>query len=111
MLMISVFAFGEVFESSYLILALLVFSLTFPGSAPKGTSIRGLAGDVLASWTVIVALLLVLGWATQTLGRFDQRIILAWVLGTPVAMLTAHVTLPVVLSRLLAAEGVQRIAV
>jgi putative colanic acid biosynthesis UDP-glucose lipid carrier transferase len=111
MLMISVFAFGEVFESSYVILALLVFSLTFPGSAPKGTSIRGLTGDVLASWTMLVALLLLLGWATQTLGRFDQRVILAWVLATPVALFSAHLMVPVVLSRLLAAEGMQRIAV
>ncbi len=111
MLGICVLAFGEVFESSYLILALLVFSLTFPGSAPKGTSIRGLAGDVLASWTVIVALLLLLGWATQTLGRFDQRVILAWVLVTPVALFAAHLVAPVALSRVLAAEGMQRVAV
>ena len=111
MLGLSVLAFGEVFESSYLILALLVFSLTFPGSAPKGTSIRGLAGDVLASWTVTVALLLLLGWATQTLSRFDQRVILAWLLVTPVALFTVHLMAPVVLSRLLAAEGMQRIAV
>src|SRR5437667_636511 len=111
MLGISVLAFGEVFESSYLILALLVFSLTFPGSAPKGTSLRGLAGDVLASWTMIVALLLVLGWATQTLGRFDQRVSLAWVRVTPVALFSAHLLGPVALSRLLAAEGMQRIAV
>src|SRR5207302_11430525 len=88
-LVISVFAFGEVFESSYLILALLVFSLTFPGSAPEGTSIRGLAGDVLANWTVIVVLLLVLGWATRSLGHFDQRVIVAWVLVTPVALFSS----------------------
>jgi len=111
MLVISVFAYGEVFESSYLILALLVFSLTFPGSAPEGTSVRGLAGEVLANWTVIVALLLVLGWATRTLGRFDQRVILAWLLVTPVALFASHLMVPVVLSRLLAAEGMQRVAV
>ena len=111
MLAISVFAFGEPFESSYLILALLVFSLTFPGSAPEGTSIRRLAGDVLASWTVVVALLLVLGWATRTLGRFDQRVIFTWLLVTPVALFTSHLVLPVALSRLLAAQGMQRVAV
>jgi putative colanic acid biosynthesis UDP-glucose lipid carrier transferase len=111
MLVISVLAFDEVFESSYLILALLVFSLTFPGSAPKGTSIRGLAGDILGSWTVIVALLLLLGWATRTLDRFDHSVILAWVFVTPVALFTAHLMMPAALSRLMAAEGMQRIAV
>jgi len=107
MLGLSVLAFGEVFESSYLILALLVFSLTFPGSAPKGTSIRALAGDVLTSWLVIVALLLLIGWATRTLGAFDLRVIFAWVLATPVALFAAHLVMPVVLPRLLAAEGVE----
>ena len=110
-LLISALAFGEAFEGPYLILALIVFSLTFPGSSPKGTSIRALAGDVLTSWLVIVALLLLIGWATRTLGAFDLRVILAWVLATPVALFAAHLLLPVVLPRLLAAEGVQRIAV
>ncbi|MBI3043025.1 MAG: undecaprenyl-phosphate glucose phosphotransferase [Betaproteobacteria bacterium] len=111
MLLASILAFDEPFEGSYLILALLVFSLTFPGSTPKGTSIRGLAGDVLANWCVIVALLLILGWATRTLGHFDQRVVLAWMLATPVALFTAHLVMPVVLRRLLAAEGMERIAV
>ena len=111
MLVASVLAFDKAFSGSYLILLLLVFSLTFPGSTPKSTSIRGLAGDVLTGWVVIVALLLLLGWATQTLGQFDQRVILTWVLATPVALLVAHIVTPVALSRLLAAEGIQRIAV
>ena len=51
-LLVSTFAFGESFEGPYLILTLIVFSLTFPGSCPKGTSIRALAGDVLTSWLV-----------------------------------------------------------
>jgi len=110
-LLVSTFAFGESFEGPYLILTLIVFSLTFPGSCPKGTSIRALAGDVLTSWLVIVALLLLLGWATRTLGAFDLRVIFAWVLATPVALFAAHLVMPVVLPRLLAAEGVQRTAV
>ena len=111
MLAITLLVFDEAFAGTYLILSLLVFSLTFPGSTPKSTSVRGLAGDVLAGWFVIVALLLLLGWATQTLGHFDQRVILAWVLGTPVALFIAHLMVPVALSRLLAAESVQRVAV
>jgi putative colanic acid biosynthesis UDP-glucose lipid carrier transferase len=110
-LLISAFAFGEAFEGPYLILALIVFSLTFPGTPPKGTSLRALAGDVMSSWFVIVALLLLIGWATRTLGSFDPRVILAWVLATPVALFAARALMPVVLLRLLAAEGVQRVAV
>jgi putative colanic acid biosynthesis UDP-glucose lipid carrier transferase len=105
------FAFGEPFDSHYLILMVVVFSLTFPGSSPQGTTARRLAGDVLTSWLVIVALLLLLGWATGTLGSFDHRVILAWLATTPVALFTAHLLVPVVLPRVLAAEGLQKVAV
>src|SRR5438876_357282 len=110
-LLLSAFAFGKTFEGPYLILALIVFSLTFPGTPPKGTSLRALAGDVMSSWFVVVALLLLIGWATRTLGSFDLRVILAWVLAAPVALFAARALLPFVLLRLLAAEGVQRVAV
>ena len=110
-LLLSAFAFGKTFEGPYLILALIVFSLTFPGTPPKGTSLRALAGDVMSSWLVVLALLLLIGWATRTLGSFDPRVILAWALAAPVALFTARALMPVVLLRLLAAEGVQRVAV
>ncbi len=110
-LLLSAFAFGKTFEGPYLILALIVFSLTFPGTPPKGTSLRALAGDVMSSWFVVVALLLLIGWATRTLGSFDPRVILAWVLAAPVTLFAARALLPLVLLRLLAAEGVQRDAV
>ena len=44
-----VVAFGLPFSGPYVILALLVFSLTFPGHAPRGTSpaaiVAGSYGD------------------------------------------------------------------
>jgi putative colanic acid biosysnthesis UDP-glucose lipid carrier transferase len=110
-LLLSSFAFGKTFEGPYLILALIVFSLTFPGTPPKGTSLRALAGDVISSWFVVVGLLLLIGWATRTLGSFDPRVILAWVIAAPFALFAARALMPVVLLRLLAAEGVQRVAV
>jgi putative colanic acid biosynthesis UDP-glucose lipid carrier transferase len=60
---------------------------------------------------VVVALLLLLGWTTQTLAFFDMRVLLTWVLATPVTQLAAHIVLPAVLPRLLSAEGMQRVAV
>ena len=110
-LLASVWAYDQSFDGAYLILVLLVFSLTFPGSSPRGAGIRGLAGDVLTNWMVIGALLLLLGWTTRTLAYFDAHVVLAWLLATPVAQLAAHLALPVLLPRLLAAEGMQRVAV
>ncbi len=50
-------AFGQPFASSYMILALLVFSLTFPGNSPHGTSPAAVAREVLTDWILIVGLL------------------------------------------------------
>jgi putative colanic acid biosysnthesis UDP-glucose lipid carrier transferase len=110
-LLISVFAFDETFGGAYLILVLLVFALTFPGTSPRSVSVAGLVRDILANWFAIVALLLLLGWATQTLDAFDLRVIVAWTLATPLALFFTHRLMPAVLPRLLAAEGLQRVAV
>jgi putative colanic acid biosynthesis UDP-glucose lipid carrier transferase len=110
-LLLCVSAFDVPLGGPYLILALIVFSLTFPGSAPRETRMRALASEVLASWLTIVALLLLIGWVTETLGSLDQRVMLAWVAATPVALVSTHLLMPRVLPRLLAAEGVQRVAV
>jgi len=112
-LLLTTLAFGESFGGPYLIFALILFSLTFPGSASvsAGTGARALAMDVLTGWLVIVGLLLLIGWATQTLGSFDARVLVSWALGTPALLFVARLLMPVVLPRLMAAEGVQRVAV
>jgi putative colanic acid biosynthesis UDP-glucose lipid carrier transferase len=103
--------FRDPFHGPYIILALLVFSLTFPGQAPRGTSAAAIAREVLGGWILIVALLLMLGWATRTIGSFDERVLVTWVAVTPVAMFAAQMLAPVVLPRIMAAEGIKRKAV
>ncbi|HEX3060224.1 MAG TPA: undecaprenyl-phosphate glucose phosphotransferase, partial [Usitatibacter sp.] len=106
-----VVAFGQPFANSYMILALLVFSLTFPGRPPRGTSPAAVAREVLTDWILIVGLLLMLGWATRMILSFDERVIVAWIAITPVVMFGAQLLVPVMLPRLLAAEGLKRVAV
>jgi putative colanic acid biosynthesis UDP-glucose lipid carrier transferase len=103
---------GARFDGACLILALLVFAMTFPGSfAREGASAAELAFDVVTGWTAVVALLALLGWASRTLDAFEPRALLAWALATPAALYGAHRLLPVWLPRLLAAEGLERRAV
>jgi len=111
MLLISARTFDEPFASHHLILMVIVFALTFPGTSPRSASLSSLVRDILANWVVVIALLLLLGWATRTFSLFDQRVLLAWAIATPVALFLAHRLMPVVLPRLLAAEGMQRVAV
>jgi putative colanic acid biosysnthesis UDP-glucose lipid carrier transferase len=105
--------FGGRFDGACLILALLVFAMTFPGSLARdqGGSAGELALDIAAGWFAIVALLLLLGWASHTLEVFDPRVILAWAVATPAALFGAHRLMPVVWPRVLAAEGMQKTAV
>src|SRR5687768_9224247 len=89
-LFVCVSVLGIPFTGPYLLLALIVFSLTFPARAPRGTSAGAVAREVLSGWILLVALLLVLGWATRTLDAFDARAITAWVATAPVVMFTGH---------------------
>jgi putative colanic acid biosynthesis UDP-glucose lipid carrier transferase len=98
-------------QGGYLILALLVFSLTFPGKAPARASAQALAREVAASWFVTAAVLAIIGWATGTAEALDQRVLMAWLLATPAARLAGHMALPPLLLRLFAAGHAQRIAV
>jgi putative colanic acid biosynthesis UDP-glucose lipid carrier transferase len=106
-------AFGGSFDGGWLILSLLVFAMTFPGSLARGSSPGALeqALEIAASWFAVVGLLLLLGWASHTLSAFDERALLAWALGTPAALFGAHRALPLWLPRILAAEGMHKTAV
>jgi len=99
------------FDGRYLILGLLVFSFTFPGHPRARVNGWGAAREITGHWTVIALLLLMVGLATQTLHMFDQKALLTWALVTPLALYAAHRVVPVVLPRLLAAEGFGRVAV
>ena len=110
-LLLCVALFRVRFDGAYLILVLVLFSLTFPGGAPNASSVGALAREVLTSWSVTVALLLFIGWATSTTEAFDQRVLLAWLLATPVARFSTHLATPRLLLRLFAAAGAQRVAV
>jgi len=108
----AVAAFGGRFDGACLILALLVFAMTFPGSLAREAGSAGeLMLDIVAGWAAIVALLLLLGWSSHTLEIFDPRALLAWTFVTPAALFAAHRALPLVLPRLLAAEGLRKTAV
>ncbi|HEX5392814.1 MAG TPA: undecaprenyl-phosphate glucose phosphotransferase [Rhodocyclaceae bacterium] len=102
---------GKPFTGPYLILSLIVFSLTYPGRSTNARGMGAVIRDVLFNWFGVVALLLLLGWASTTLEVFDRQVIERWVVTTAIALVLTHLMLPLALPRLMAAEGVQRVAV
>jgi putative colanic acid biosynthesis UDP-glucose lipid carrier transferase len=104
--------FGAGFDGACLILALLVFAMTFPGGLARDSENAGdLMLEIVTGWVAVLGLLGLLGWATRTLEAFDQEVILAWALATPAALFAAHRLLPLVLPRVLATQGLQKVAV
>jgi putative colanic acid biosynthesis UDP-glucose lipid carrier transferase len=103
--------FHERFEGPYLILALIVFSLTFPGITYSAANRLQLAREVLLHWVVVLVVLLFFGYASGYLSVFPPRMVLAWALTVPVLLFAGHAVVPAVLPRFMAMEGMQRRAV
>src|SRR5689334_14896257 len=110
-LLVSNLLFGIRFQSHHLFLVLILFALTSPGNPPRHASILALAQDILLRWFTTVAILILLGWATQTLRYFDQRATMVWLCAAPLTLFAAHLVMPPLLVRLLASKGLERVAV
>ena len=67
-----------------LTLCLLVFALTFPGRNRFRDSLLGAAVDIVSSWLVLLAILALCAYATRSLHYFENDVLLAWALVTPV---------------------------
>ena len=67
----------------YLVLAVLVFSLTFPGESRLTVSWRMLLFETLRAWSMTFGLLFVAGLATGYLHIFPTDLLTTWVVAVP----------------------------
>lgn len=104
-------AYDEPFASEYMILALIAFSLAYPGSAHWKGSLRSMYRDIILGWGLMAGLLLFFGYTSGTLHFFTSEEIFAWLLASPLALLAAHHLVRVALPQVLAREGNHRTAV
>jgi putative colanic acid biosysnthesis UDP-glucose lipid carrier transferase len=77
----------------YLILAVIVFSITFPGTSRLQFSIKRLVFDVLYSWFWVALLLLFLGFATGYIAEFSSQALITWLWVAPLSQIGAHLAL------------------
>ena len=77
-------ASDEFMDRPALTLCLLVFALTFPGPNRFRDNLLNAAVDILASWVTLIAILALCAYATRSLHYFENDVLLAWVLITPV---------------------------
>lgn len=90
MLVICTLWLGEPLDRNHLLLASLVFALTFPGEWAKDTSLLAGIRYIAGGWTVVVGILLFFGYATNYLEVFSRQLVVTWILLTPVATFLAH---------------------
>ncbi len=78
-------AFGERLVRADLVLCLLVFAITFPGRNRFKDSLLSAAVDTVSTWLGLLAIMLLCGYATSSLGYFNGRVLLWWAVLTPLA--------------------------
>lgn len=102
---------GEAFEAPYVILSLILFSLTFPGTARIGEGYLTIVRDILLGWLVLAGLLLLFGYASGYLGVFPQEVVVSWLVATPLALIAANAAAKYLIPLILARAAFQRSAV
>ena len=88
-------------ESKDLVLGVIAFSLSYPGSLPFTYRPPALLRQIFGNWSVVCGLMVVFGLATDMLSAFHPNMLAAWVLGTPVLQSITHFVAPWVLPRVI----------
>jgi len=81
--------FEEPVLRSTLTLCLLVFALTFPGRNRFADHPVSASIDVISSWMVLLVILALCGYATSSLGYFEDNVLLWWAGLTPLFQMAA----------------------
>lgn len=95
-------------DGHYVILALLAFSLTFPGEIHLAESPQRVIFRVILDWGVVAGVLLVLGYVTGYVHYFAPQVLLVWLAATPIALVGTHFGALALLPRVMSMKQAQR---
>lgn len=98
-------------EPPYLVLSVIVFSLTFPGTSQLRLPFGKAVFNIAFQWMWIAALLLLTGLATGYLEDFSARVVGNWLWVAPVTQLAAQLSLRALAPHLLKLQGPAKAAV
>lgn len=114
-LVVSLWALALLFDrglsGSYLILSVLVFAITFPGTPRLNSTWVHLISDVLISWLWTALLLVLTAVATGYYREFSIRVLVIWLFAAPFAQVGGHFLLRFTAPMLVALQGPPRRAI
>ncbi len=79
-------ALDEAIDRPTMTLCLLVIALTFPSSNRFRDNLLGAAVDIAYSWAMLLSILALCAYATQSLRLFEHDVLMVWALGTPLLL-------------------------
>jgi putative colanic acid biosynthesis UDP-glucose lipid carrier transferase len=106
---------SELYQALLIISALIALIL-FPGRTQTGRllppSISNISMSVIGRWCVLVAILLLLGYATKTSSVFSRRALFTWFMIAPALLVLTQIAIDVLISRkLLSAGNARRVVI
>lgn len=80
---------GE-FTSKFVVLSILMFAISFPGSWENSKNLKTEIFDTFNQWLLVFAVLLIFGYITRFLENFPTEMVLVWGVVTPTVLLFSH---------------------
>ncbi len=101
----------ESLGAPYVILALIIFSLSFPGTFYLHDRFRRMVRKTVVNWLLIATVLLVFGRTSGYLDFYPAEVIYLWLAITPLTLLATNALARWLIPGILALEGNSRTAV
>ena len=90
---------GGGFSRPMVIVAILAFALTYPGTLPFRYKQIGLIGQILSSWLLVVSALTILGWSIKAQDYLAIEPLVRWAILTPFVIYAVHLVSPYIAPR------------
>jgi putative colanic acid biosysnthesis UDP-glucose lipid carrier transferase len=86
----SVLLYENDLHPSYIVLSILTFTLSFPGTWNYQKPLAEDFKNTLAHWVTVISILLLFGYTTEYLPMYSHQVLMTWFFLTPVVLFSAH---------------------